>query len=84
MLFEYSPACPSCGTTHAAAGVLGAMVADLSERRPEDATWGLAMCPACGQVTGVWDDQEGWGFGTRPGEILREPLPAHTAFVFVP
>ena len=83
MLFESSPACPSCGTTHAAAGVLSALVSGLTQSRPDDTSWGLVMCPACGQITGVWDDQEGWSFGTRPGEILSEPLPSQQ-FVFVP
>ena len=81
---EPGSACPSCGTTPAAAGVLGALVTDLNEIRPDDTSWGFAMCPACGQVTGVWDDHEGWSFGTRPVEILGEAIPTDAPFAFVP
>jgi hypothetical protein len=83
-MFEHSAPCSGCGTTHAAAGILGALLEELRGNRPDDPSWGVAICPACGQVTGVWDEAEGWGFGTRPGEILREPLPDHQALVFAP
>jgi len=80
-----SPApCSDCGVTHAAAGVLNSLLADLLATRPDDASWGVSVCGTCNQVTGVWDDAEGWGFGTRPGEVVRAPLPMHKPFVPAP
>jgi hypothetical protein len=75
--------CPDCGVTHAAAGVLSALLTDLRASRPDDPSWGVDVCVSCGRVTGVWDDAEGWGFGTRPGEVVRAPLPLHKPFVSV-
>jgi hypothetical protein len=83
-MYEHTAACPGCGTTHAAAGILGALLNDLRTLRPDDPSWGVALCPACGQVTGVWDDAEGWGFGTRPAEIVWAAVPAHEVPVFAP
>jgi hypothetical protein len=83
-MFEHTTACPGCGTTHAAAGILGALLNDLRTVRPDDPSWGVALCPACGQVTGVWDDTEGWGFGTRPAEIVWDPAPVEQGLVFAP
>jgi hypothetical protein len=75
--------CQDCGVTHAAAGVLTHLLHGLRTNRPDDPSWGVDICPSCSIVTGVWDDREGWCFGSRPGEVPRTPLPLHKPFVSV-
>ena len=76
--------CAECGVTHAAAGVLHALLSDLRSVRPDDPSWGVDLCSTCGGLTAVWADRDGWGFGSRPGEVVRAPIPMHRPFVAVP
>jgi hypothetical protein len=73
--------CSKCGLTLAAIALLAGVVRDMRRRRPDDDTWRAEICPACGEVTGVYDDREGWAMGHRAPVVEAEPRPA---FVSVP
>jgi hypothetical protein len=42
-----------------------------------DGSWRIEICPACGEVTGVFDDREGWAMGHR-APVIQE---LHRTFV---
>jgi hypothetical protein len=70
--------CEDCRLTPAAAALLAEVVKDLKRARPDDLKWGADVCSTCGEVTGVFDDREGWAFGTRApvpvAETERQPF----------
>ncbi|MDP9341250.1 MAG: hypothetical protein M3Q23_03875 [Actinomycetota bacterium] len=74
--------CDDCRLTSAAAALLAQVLRDLRRDRPTDPRWGADVCSSCGEVTGVFDDAEGWAFGTRaPVPTARST--EHQAFVWV-
>jgi hypothetical protein len=70
--------CSRCGLTVAAVSLLAAVVRDMRRTRGNDDTWRAEICPACGEVTGVYDDREGWAMGHRAPVVDGE---AHPTFV---
>ncbi len=67
--------CEDCRLTPAAVSLLAEVVKDLQRTRPNDTSWGSDVCSTCGEVTGVFDDREGWAFGTRaPVPVVVEPV----------
>jgi hypothetical protein len=73
--------CSRCGLTLAAIGLLAGVMRDLRRTRSDDGTWRAEICPACGEVTGVYDDREGWAMGHRAP--VEQPEVSRT-FVAVP
>jgi len=74
--------CDDCRLTPAAAALLAQVLRDLDRDRPADPMWGADVCSSCGEVTGVYDDAEGWAFGTRaPVPVVRAT--EHQPFVWV-
>jgi len=69
--------CSQCGLTLAAIALLAGVVRDMRRSRGDDGTWQIEICPACGEVTGVCDDGEGWAMGHR-APVIQE---LHRAFV---
>jgi hypothetical protein len=57
--------CSQCGLTLAAIGLLAGVVRDMRRSRTRADSWRMEICPACGEVTGVFDDEEGWAMGHR-------------------
>ncbi len=55
--------CDDCRLTTAAAVLLAQVLHDLERDRPDDPRWGADLCSSCGEVTGVFDDAEGWVLG---------------------
>ena len=74
--------CDDCRLTPAAAAVLAQVLKDLRRDRPDDPTWGADVCSSCGEVTGVFDDREGWAFGTR-APVPHAPDSERAPFVWV-
>ncbi|HEY7281258.1 MAG TPA: hypothetical protein VID47_06645 [Actinomycetota bacterium] len=69
--------CSQCGLTLAAIALLAGVVRDMRRNRPQDGSWRVEICPACGEVTGVYDDAEGWAMGHR-APVIQE---VHRTFV---
>ena len=69
--------CSQCGLTLAAIALLVGVVRDLRRTRASADSYRVEICPACGEVTGVFDDQEGWAMGHR-APVIQE---LHRAFV---
>ena len=69
--------CSQCGLTLAAIALLAGVVRDMRRSRPADGSWRVEICPACGEVTGVYDDAEGWAMGHR-APVIQE---LHRSFV---
>ena len=57
--------CSQCGLTLAAIALLAGVVRDLRRKRASQDSYRVEICPACGEVTGVFDDTEGWALGHR-------------------
>jgi len=57
--------CSQCGLTLAAIALLTGVVRDLRRTRATDDSYRVEICPFCGEVTGVYDDEEGWAMGHR-------------------
>jgi hypothetical protein len=74
--------CADCRLTPAAAALLAQVLRDLRRDRPDDPRWGADVCSSCGEVTGVFDDAEGWAFGTRAPVPVASKV-EHQAFVWV-
>jgi hypothetical protein len=73
--------CSQCGLTVAAVSLLVGVVRDMRRTRGEDESWRAEICPACGEITGVYDDKEGWAMGHRAPVVEAEVRPV---FVAVP
>jgi len=73
--------CSNCGLTVAATSLLAEVVRDMRRTRGDGDSWWDDICPACGKITGVYDDREGWAMGHRAPVAEAEVRPA---FVSVP
>jgi hypothetical protein len=69
--------CSQCGLTLAAIALLAGVVRDLRRTRASEDSYRVEICPFCGEVTGVYDDQEGWAMGHR-APVIQE---LHRTFV---
>jgi hypothetical protein len=69
--------CSQCGLTLAAIALLVGVVRDLRRTRASADSYRVEICPHCGEVTGVFDDQEGWAMGHR-APVIQE---LHRTFV---
>ena len=65
--------CTHCRLTLAAIALIAGVVRDMRRERPDDPTWRSEICPHCGEVTGVYDDKEGWAMGHRAPVVIPEP-----------
>jgi hypothetical protein len=70
--------CSQCGLTLDAIALLARVVRDMRRTRVNDGSWRAEICQACGEVTGVYDDSEGWALGHRAPVIQPE---VHRVFV---
>ena len=69
--------CSQCQLTLAAIALLAGVVRDLRRTRASQDSYRVEICQACGEVTGVYDDEEGWAMGHR-APVIQE---LHKTFV---